>query len=247
MKNKLLLTSLSIVMALGMLLVMAVPVAAYVPPAAQTWNLDSNEDQLTDPLEYPLPNLSMAQMEKVSPPAFTPAHSQSGSVDIVAGGSQVWIADQAALVNVTFGGGAPAWILELVTDKWDDIDTGLKVEIGYADATYHNFDAIISDPTEIDIVNLAIPPDITSTTYSWHSDSVTVPVGKYLALRLTNNSGDKHTVYTGENDYSSCLTSTPTDPGYPLPEIASGIAFAAGLLGIGGFILIRRRQAVVNS
>jgi hypothetical protein len=244
MKKKLLMTSFSIVLALGMLLVVAVPVAAYSPPGAQTWNLDSDEDQLTDPSEYPLPDAAMVQMEKVSPPAFTPPHTQSGSVDIAAGGQKVWIADQQALTDVTFGGGADAWILELVTDSWDDIDTELTVEIGYADAAYHNFDDVLSDPTEIDITTTAY---ITSTTYSWNSVAVTVPVGKYLALRLTNNSGDDHTVYTRESVYASCLTSTSSDPGYPLPEIASGIAFAIGLLGVGGFVLIRRRHAVTNS
>jgi len=240
-------------MALGMLLAMVVPVVA---TGAQTWNLDSTDDQATDPGEYPLPDTAFVQMEKVAPPAFDPQHTQSGSVTLTAGGSQVWIADQVALADVTFEGGDGAWILELVMDdQWptyydndlasDAISTeNLGVEIGYvddADNLFHAFTSITSDPATVEIVN-GTDMYIVTITPSWQENNETVYTGDWLAIRVTNWDDQDHTVFSGEDEYSSCLTSTGTDPGYPLPELAAGILLGAGILGVGGFWVLRRKH-----
>jgi hypothetical protein len=74
-------------------------------------------------------------------------------------------------------------------------------------------------------------------------ETVVIPEGCYLALELKNTSTQAHYILTGEGGKSSCLRSPQTDPGYPLPEIAAGVLLAAGLAGLGAFIIVRRRRA----
>jgi hypothetical protein len=73
--------------------------------------------------------------------------------------------------------------------------------------------------------------------WSEGKSGATVPENYYLALRIVNEleSGKSIDVIT---EGKSLLVSPDTDPGYPLPEIASALLFVFGLTV---FIPIRRR------
>ena len=54
---------------------------------------------------------------------------QTGSVDIEAGHSMVWVADQVAACNVTFAGGS--WVIEIRTDSdWGTKGDKCEVSLG---------------------------------------------------------------------------------------------------------------------
>ena len=87
--------------------------------APQLWYLDSE--------------ITMAgfEMEKLG---GSGDDGQMGSVDIGAGDSVVWLADQAAMGNVTFAGGA--WVVELKFDS-EAVDE-VEKSTGFADACIWN-------------------------------------------------------------------------------------------------------------
>jgi len=39
---------------------------------------------------------------------------------------------------------------------------------------------------------------------------------------------------------------TPTDPGYPVPELSTIILFSMGLLLLGGYVWLKRRRACLQ-
>ena len=68
----------------------------------------------------------------------------------------------------------------------------------------------------------------------------TVLDGDYLALRVWNHGSFHRIVLCNGNSF---LQSPPSDPGFPLTEIAAGVLLFAGLVGLLGFITVRRRKA----
>jgi hypothetical protein len=153
-------------------------------------------------------------------------------------------ADQIALANVTFPN--DAWAIRLATDS--DWRQFMNAQIGYWDGS--NFTPLpVStqfngyDPTNF-IAEIEFVP----------AGGQTIPANTYLAFRIINTDQVSHDIYTGlqippdDGDYYySCVTSPQSDPGYPLPELAAGILLGAGVLGVGGFMLIRRRKAAVKA
>jgi hypothetical protein len=185
---------------------------------SQTWYLNSTTHD-TEPPEV---------MQKVD--------ISTDKVRVGAGQSNIWVADEIALGNVTFCGN---WIIEIErcthSDNWTEDCTALvgTWEAGI-DGGFTPFDTtgfIRSNPSEF-IIKI-----------EFETGCNTVPQGHYLSLEVTNNDGPwlDHDIYT---DGDSILISPSNNPGYPMSEIATGVLLFAGLIGLGTFIGIRRRKTV---
>jgi hypothetical protein len=202
-------------------------VANDIEPAtsAQVWQLDS---------ETTTPGY---EMEKTGGPGDD---GQTGSVVIGSFGSHLWIADQAAMADVTFAADG-AWKVELSTDSpWiDDEASGCSVQIGQWDGTMFTSFSSVFDV-------FSVTWDTSTGKYVFElkgqSGEETVDMGNYLAVQICNTDSIMHTVYTGEGTYSSCITSPQNDPGYPLPELAAGILAGLGLAGLAVYIIIKRKR-----
>jgi hypothetical protein len=154
------------------------------------------------------------------------------SVAIGASGFKVWIADQAATVDVSFP--AAAWTGQVVfTSAPSDTHT-FTIDIGSADADGSDFQE--GGPT----ATLTGDGSATVFTFTTDATSLNVPGTKYLALRITNNSGSGYTVTTGVA--WSYISSPSSDPGYPVPELSSIILLGSGLIILVGYFVWHRRK-----
>jgi hypothetical protein len=227
---KRILLALAVVLVLCM--VLAVPAMAADPSAgSKTWLLYST----TQNDKWGNPELFMST-------SMTP----SGFVTVPAGTSTMWIADQVALANVTYPN--DAWVVRFGTDAdWGGGFTSMP-----------NFDAKIGywNGIVFTVLPMVTTPVFHAGYYEMEFQSVpavgqTIPADTYLAVKLTNHSNSNHPIYTGKwipdtapnSQYFSCVASPQSDPGYPLPELATGILLGAGVLGLGGFMLVRRKKA----
>jgi hypothetical protein len=226
---------LSVLIVAALVLALAAPAFADDPPNnSQVWYLNSNTM-----------NDKWGNSELYMSTTGTP----NGSINVPQGASKMWIADKVALADVTFPN--DQWAIRFGTDaSWGwtyDPANGMpvsnfKVEIGYWDGASFTVFAMDSNPV----------------WYSSHYESQfqavpelgqTIPQDTYLAVVVTNLNGTAHPIYTGYqiktngSYYFSCLTSPQTDPGYPLPELGAIILLGGGLLGLGGFMIVRRRKA----
>jgi parallel beta-helix repeat protein len=111
-----------------------------------------------------------------------------GSVTITNGGSHIWIADQAALININVPG-TDSWTGQIAFTSAPANGHSFKVEIGYWNGT--NFIAGGPDAT------LTGNGSKTVFTYTTDASAFTVNTGNYLALRITNNSTLSYAVQTG--------------------------------------------------
>ena len=112
-----------------------------------------------------------------------------GSVTIAAGSSDVWIADQAAEISMDFS----------ETDVWNG-----QIVFTSAPATGYTFTVEIGSSTDGSDFNPGGPDatvtgDDSNTVFIYQTDAAafSVPVGNYLAIRITNNSGSDYDVSTG--------------------------------------------------
>jgi hypothetical protein len=204
--------------------------APTIPTAPQIWSLDS-ESIDTD----------INQMEKNYGAGDD---GQSGNVPIPAGTSRVFIADEMAGADVTYPEGV--WVLFLSTDQdWGTGGDACDIEIGYY-TPGAGFISLTPAPTlKSSGQSFGAIPDAWAVLGERlvQADSITIPDDTYLALQVTNNSAETRVINTGEGKFNSYLRSPETDPGYPLPETAAAVLMFAGLLGLGGYILIKRRKA----
>jgi len=162
-------------------------------------------------------------------------NNEEGSVEIGAGGSNVWVADQAATVDVGFP--AAAWTGQVVFTSAPSAGPPahtFTIEIGNAEAGGSNFQE--GGP----VATLTGDGSTMAFTYTTDATSLTVPNTKYLALRITNNSGSGYTVATGEA--WSYINSPSSDPGYPIPEPSTIILLGIGLTILAGYFVCHRRK-----
>ena len=196
-------------------LVLAVPVFA-ATPHSQTWYLDSQQDS------------GQYLMEKGT--------SQSGTVAIPMGTSVMFMADEVAAVDVTF----PV--------VWDDIDAVWEVHLCFdlgADIANTNVEVGSWDGTTFTAFSQSedgrYMRSSQETVFQLQITDAVVLTGDRLALKVSNNS--QTTDATLKTSGCSNIQSPCGDPGYPTPEIATGILLGIGALGLAGYMVIRRRNS----
>jgi hypothetical protein len=172
--------------------------------------------------------------------------NETGSISMAAGSTLTWITNVPAGANVTYPN--DFWTLRLQTDSdWGSLGSGCVALIGYVDNTSPFFHSLgnmtpVTYEANNGILELKGVPALGET----------IPAGTYMALKINNNTTIAHNVFCGYRYtpngqlYTSCMSTPQSDPGYPLPEMAAGILLGAGLLGVGGFMFIRRRNAADN-
>jgi LPXTG-motif cell wall-anchored protein len=153
--------------------------------------------------------------------------TQTGSVSISNGSNAIWLSDQQAATDVTFSSGT--WTVNLKTDA--DWSGTCSAQVGDYNAGTSKFTPFNSSPGTGAYSNGVIT--ITVTTGG------TVSAGDYLALKIFNNSGALHNITT---DGSSWLSSPVTDPGYPLPEMPALVLLGIGLVGLGGYVYVKKSR-----
>ncbi|RZN33949.1 MAG: hypothetical protein EFT35_09985 [Methanophagales archaeon ANME-1-THS] len=176
-------------------------------PGSQRWYLDSEDHPVAGKL-----------MEKTG--------TQSGSVTIAGGEEEVWLADSAALIDVTFPGGF--WVVGVRTDRnWGD---KCRVSLGGFNPTSGWYEIPTKDRSwswNIYVLDIAL-----------QADPATIKQGDYLALKITNEDEAAHTVHAGRY---SLLRSPRSDPGYPIPELPALVLMSVGLLALVSYVVLRRK------
>ena len=195
-----------------------VSMVTIVSAASQIWYLDNETHLEFDLLASP------KVMEKTY-------GAQSGNVTISAGGEQIWLTEQAALVDV----GIPAggyWAITIVTDSnWSD---SCDVYVGGYNLTTTGWCWYVIPTTEL---AKFWDGEDSILTVKLHAFPATINKTDYLALKIKNYDTVAHTVDT---DGSSSLISPETDPGFPIPEPPTIVLTSVGLLALAGYVLRKR-------
>jgi uncharacterized iron-regulated membrane protein len=190
---------------------------------SQTWYLDSDSHS-------PVSSVLVMYRDGNGTP--------SDNVSISSGNSKIWFSDEVAPEGgVTFASSSHGnpWTVYLKTTDWDEscfAEVGEGDSLGVFDA-FNSQNLIHYGYSDEGILEILLT-----------TGQQTIHQGKYLTLRVTNNSGIERTIKTTG---SSWLESPNTDPGYPLTELVSGILLAAGLSGLVVYIKIRRRGSINNN
>jgi hypothetical protein len=217
-------TKLLIFILMASILVFMLAAPAMASPGVQEWYLDSISSQASSACKI------MTKTYNVS----------SGSVVISSGATQIWLADQQAQAEVPFPNGS--WVIQLKTDTdWgDSVSSKCVMKIGQWNTStgFASFQmtqagqVIYYDPdTHILRIEMQVGPE-------------KVDKGNYLALSIENQDSGDHTIST---DGASSVKSPNSDPGYPLPETAAVVLLGAGIVGVLGYIGIRRVKTSMNN
>ena len=202
---------------LALVLLLSMTTLALAATGFQWWYLDSE----TIAAGY--------EMEKDTSPGN---NGQTGSVTIAAGSSLVWLADEAAVCDVTFSGGS--WYVFISTDSdWGTDGDMCEARVGGWDTTDGWYDIATITIVTMYYYNTILKVEV-------QAGAATIYQGDYLALEIKNNDSISHLVYT---DGDSVLRSPDTDPGYPVAEVVSGALLGLGLVGLAGYAGWKRRKA----
>jgi hypothetical protein len=234
--------SSSLILVLALVICLAAPAFASGGPGvagSQTWYLDDRT--INDAWGN-----TMTQMT-------TDRTGVDGSVAIPAlnnpqqaPNSKIWIANKIALANVMYPN--DSWAIRIATDG--DWTAKFVIDMGYW--AQDGFHVLVTNDSPLWYYDGFINQfkGIISKSKPGECQQFLIPKGTYLAVRIWNNNGVEHTVYTGDHGdakYFSCVTSPQTDPGYPTPEMATGLLLGAGVLSLGGFMILRRKQSGVKA
>jgi hypothetical protein len=198
------------------------------------------------------------QMDRINGTAFN-NQQFAGFITIPRNDSIVCISDEPAIRDVSFSQGT--WKAAFVTDtNWK---ASCKVLIGEWNGTI--FTPVGTQTFSIDL------SEITSDTAHYYTfdtgitcPQLTVHAGNYLAMEIFNSnplamnftksdlysggivnpgeSGDGN-ILTGEGLDASYLNAPGSNPGQPLPELASGVLLAIGLAGIAVIYFLARHKS----
>jgi hypothetical protein len=156
----------------------------------------------------------------------------SGEVTIGTGSSNIetWLSDETAIPasGVTFAAGT--WTIYLHVTS-DEPPSGEVLIGSYSSGVFVEFPGEIEATYDYD--EKLVTVEITTSTVQ------TVPQDHYLALQITNYGDVAGTILC---DGISQVISTDATPDFPLPEVATGILLAVGMVGLGTFIVIRRKR-----
>jgi PKD repeat protein len=177
-----------------------------------------------------LPSTHVWHLDSTGHPVMEKTGTQSGSVDIAAGSSAIWLSDQAAAADVTFASGI--WTIKLATTS--DWSSTCSAQIGYFNTAGNG-------------AFTAFNATAVSGTYSGGIITITITTGgdvsknDYLALKIINGSGSSHSITT---DGSSSLTAPSGSPNFPTPETPTVVLLGIGLVCLSGFLFVRRKKAI---
>jgi hypothetical protein len=147
--------------------------------------------------------------------------------------SFTFFADESANGDVAFPSGK--WILNLqrvskgagVDTRWGD---NVTAKVGYFDGVGYTWFGTFS--------HNGTNKTGTSEEFVITVPGNYVPNGDTLVINLTNSG----LIQQIKQSDGSNLFSPESDPGYPLPEVAAGILLGGGLVGLVGYIAIRKRK-----
>ena len=168
---------------------------------------------------------------------------EGGDVTItIAPGERVWLyADQVAVCDVTFPAGSwniAYWVKALDSGKRvttrlhgiDSVGNRLSGPYGYKGGN-HN----IGSSGALEDVTHTLTP----------GESFTIPEGGRFAIEVLWASGaagnlEIHCNPSGK--HASKITSSSSDPGYPVPELPTILLFSTGLITLAGYVLLTKRR-----
>jgi hypothetical protein len=184
--------SLCLILAGALVLIFALPALASSGP--QEWYLDG--------LGSPVSGKIMTRTY----------NSVSGDLIVASRATQIWLADQAAGIPVSFPDGS--WIIQLKTDTYwgDNVSNKCAMAIGEWDTSTSSF--IPFSTSTVDSLTYDNGTHILRVEFQMAVQ--TVYKDNYLALRIENQDTVNHIVYT---DGQSSLKSPDSDPGYPDPDV----------------------------
>ncbi len=146
-----------------------------------------------------------------------------------------WYAEHAAECGLSFGMGS--WSAHLYHDKMDvvgEVGETITADVykvapdGTPTHIATGSNTTISGQTETDITCSPVGSQDFAT-------------GERLAVRISWSSTDTIWIYYSA-DKPSTLTTPPSDPGYPVPELSTLILFSTGLLALAGYVGLGRKN-----
>ena len=158
----------------------------------------------------------------------------TGTVEIANLAQLKWRANEAASGDVTFPAGD--WDVLLHFDPAPDNNDDFSGKIGMFDYWGSNGDW---ESPDVDWKGDGTTQDFQATL---SLGSFTVDDGKHLWFTIINmnNTGPPSLQLKVGSTYSVVISPT-TDPGYPIPELATIILFGSGLICLGGYLIVKRR------
>jgi hypothetical protein len=158
--------------------------------------------------------------------------TQSSLVNLPDGATSIWRSNLPADYDISFSPGD--WSASLQTPDWGT--GGCTVQVGvYSGGGFIPFPSsgVPAFSPYASCIIVTIPT----------SSSETILIGDFLAISITNNSGSDQDIVT---DGSSFLSLPESDPGFPVPELASGILLGFGIAGLIVFVFIRQNKTSKN-
>ena len=174
-------------------------------------------------------------MDRAAPSAASPSEA-SDYVPIDKDSSVIWIANEAAQVDVYFC--AARWETDIYFKKAPGPEDEMTVYIGSWNSTT-GFTSAGNKGFSGDGTNIHYEPTILSAS------GFTVKTGDYLAFKLEKKTGGKIKVDTGGTNQST-ISGPECDPGYPTPELSTIMLTGAGLAALAGFFWLRRRKGATT-
>jgi hypothetical protein len=159
-------------------------------------------------------------------------------------GKRVWFyADQVAESNVSFPVGI--WNVSYWVNAIDlgDFDKRITTRFQGINATGEK---LSGSPYAEGQYNIGNPQNIEEVTESLNStETFTIPESGRFAIEVlwaSGATGNLEIHYNPSGKHASQVTSPPSDPGYPIPELPTILLFGVGLLVIAGYVELRRKR-----